>query len=791
MRLLIRIVAMIVGWLFLVGLFVAGASAQNNGAFVPYIPLQFFNASGLAAANGRLCSLAAGTTNSWLATYQNSSLATPNANPQVLSATGHASTAIFLTALSYKFILYAPYVGVGTNTCNGTPVGASIWTQDNIYDFALLMANGLVSPVTFNVVIAKNIDNVRKCDGFPGATGGAKIIACLADLPSSGGTADARGLEGAQTIVANIAIGANKTLLIGAATYTCNFAGICLTLNGSGAKLVGTSRDTSIITQTTTAAPFSLVSVTASNYTIQHIELTGLVTAGTEADEGLADILLTYTGSPAPQTNGTIDDVYLAGKVGGIFSYNAANNAFIIDGLRVTNSRISTLHYGVFIGGYLHANIDNNNIFIAGNDIEVTSGSYTGFQQARPLQIWDANAVTVSGNMRLRGGFSCVELISGPASGPGYRLDNLVIGNKCDSHLSFTQAREGLVNSNVVDMDLRDASWPTYTNATVVAAYTYLPAAEISDNYSVTVTGNTFRRSAGACVDFSAERNGTLSGNTMLECGTQDATPPSYAHCIVIFYGPTTNLNSIISNNTVHSCARSGIAGSDDVLTYGVSGYQIKNNAIDGTKEHGIHLPYVANLAQGGPTTVQGNSVTTVNGSGGTHSAIDFTSGAGQSINGLTVSLNVTSGGVYGIYQPYADEGAARNINIFDNTSFGATTAPFFIYGRRHGNNPGSATFGPTISIAATHISVTSGQDTLQLNPGATFTMGYIDDGSIGDTVTVFFNTGGTLTNVLNRLTLNGGIDATVTTGSMMTFRNTQNFPTNAQSWYEVSRMIR
>lgn len=37
---------------------------------------------------------------------------------------------------------------------------------------------------------------VRKCDSFAGADASIKIVACIADLPSTGGTADARGLEG-------------------------------------------------------------------------------------------------------------------------------------------------------------------------------------------------------------------------------------------------------------------------------------------------------------------------------------------------------------------------------------------------------------------------------------------------------------------------------------------------------------------------------------------------------------------------------------------------------------------
>lgn len=105
-------------------------------------------------------------------------------------------------------------------------------------------------------VSAKRINNIRSCNRFPGANGGIKITACSADLPSSGGTADARGLEGAQTWSTNVfsSIVSSVDFKCGAATYTvsttstipsnvhliasqgCIFSvnsGITLTINGS------------------------------------------------------------------------------------------------------------------------------------------------------------------------------------------------------------------------------------------------------------------------------------------------------------------------------------------------------------------------------------------------------------------------------------------------------------------------------------------------------------------------------------------------------------------------------
>jgi hypothetical protein len=63
---------------------------------------------------------------------------------------------------------------------------------------------------------------VVRADLMPGADAGAKIAACIAALPATGGTVDARGLEGAQTISQDVFSGVTKPvkLLLGDAEFT-------------------------------------------------------------------------------------------------------------------------------------------------------------------------------------------------------------------------------------------------------------------------------------------------------------------------------------------------------------------------------------------------------------------------------------------------------------------------------------------------------------------------------------------------------------------------------------------
>jgi hypothetical protein len=114
--------------------------------------------------------------------------------------------------------------------------------------FSLRVAGQTIAPLIEN--------NVVKCDRAAGTAASAKIADCAARVATGGGTADARGLQGAQTWNSDAFTGVTKSVdfLCGAATYTvsvtstipanvhlvagqgCIFslnAGVTLTVNGS------------------------------------------------------------------------------------------------------------------------------------------------------------------------------------------------------------------------------------------------------------------------------------------------------------------------------------------------------------------------------------------------------------------------------------------------------------------------------------------------------------------------------------------------------------------------------
>lgn len=133
---------------------------------------------------------------------------------------------------------------LATNLLPATP------STFNVGSATLPYASGYFDNLTVNdqasfpdtAVEFLKINQIRKCDKFPGAAAGAKIAACIADLPSAGGIADARGIEGAQSWIACPFTGVTKNvdLYLGAsttATVTCTIpANITLWL-GAGSIL--------------------------------------------------------------------------------------------------------------------------------------------------------------------------------------------------------------------------------------------------------------------------------------------------------------------------------------------------------------------------------------------------------------------------------------------------------------------------------------------------------------------------------------------------------------------------
>ena len=198
--------------------------AQVSVAPLPIPKVQFLNGVGKPLAWGRVCTYASGGSTP-LATYTDNTGSTPNATCAtpttggiILDSGGFGN--IWLGPYSYKIVLQDSTRAVvwtvdGVNSPTGALTIAGLTVTGNL---AVTGSSVFTGPITGN---AKILNNIRYCDQFTGANAGAKIAACIADLPSTGGTADARAFEGAQTITSDPFAGVTKpgTLVLGNATF--------------------------------------------------------------------------------------------------------------------------------------------------------------------------------------------------------------------------------------------------------------------------------------------------------------------------------------------------------------------------------------------------------------------------------------------------------------------------------------------------------------------------------------------------------------------------------------------
>jgi hypothetical protein len=130
----------------------------------------------------------------------------------------------YSAAINDPFGFIGPLTGNVTGNVTGNLTGNSTGTH----------TGNVTGNVTGNITSSganflQKINNIRYCDQFSGATADVKLNACIADLPSNGGVADARGFGATTvTIAATVEVGINTgtgksvTLLVDPTTkFSC------------------------------------------------------------------------------------------------------------------------------------------------------------------------------------------------------------------------------------------------------------------------------------------------------------------------------------------------------------------------------------------------------------------------------------------------------------------------------------------------------------------------------------------------------------------------------------------
>lgn len=353
--------------------------AQTTGAFMPAIPPAFTNASGIAAAGAKLCTIKAGTATTWQATYTDSALATPLPNPITLNAIGQpttngsTTTAIYLSPSgggNYKMILYAAGIG---NSCNGTTVGAVLWTRDNVYDLGELIVAGLVTITSIN--------NQQFCK--TGADATAMVIAAIALLPSTGGIVNCSNLQGSGQAFSTDPFGGTSKpiqLLLGAATFTAS-ATIKVPANSS---ITGLGRSTKIVAASSSAPTGELVQLSGDYSSISNCWLSGSGQVANTVD-GHRGIWIGSTASPHTgignvnyaRVENMIIDQFTGNGISGDYTYATIVNNLIQNttdaGIFLQPTATFNLVQGNTVSGAKYSCIDIN-----GSDNRISNNNLSG-----------------------------------------------------------------------------------------------------------------------------------------------------------------------------------------------------------------------------------------------------------------------------------------------------------------------------------------------------------------------------------------------------------------------------
>lgn len=226
------------------------ALAQNTGELLPALPPQFFDNNGNPVASGTLTFYASGTTTPQNI-YSDTALSTTLSNPLSLNSAGRPCTGtpcstevnIYLQALSYTVVLK-------------NSAGSTLWTRNGVYNKAQLFT------LDFATKMDDMVCHASQYTGSPNDEGG-KFAACIAVLPSTGGTVDGRGLEGTQAWSVCPFTGITKpvVVILGAGTrtsVTCTVpsnislvlgTGSIISVNGVATLTINGSLDDSSISQ--------------------------------------------------------------------------------------------------------------------------------------------------------------------------------------------------------------------------------------------------------------------------------------------------------------------------------------------------------------------------------------------------------------------------------------------------------------------------------------------------------------------------------------------------------------
>jgi hypothetical protein len=179
------------------------------------------------------------------------------------------------------------------------------------------------------------LEQVRYADQFPGANPCIQIAYAITDLPSTGGTVDARAFEGSIPNCSSMNINKPVRLLLGAATYSWTGPYPLFTITSSGVTIEGAGRSPQM---TWLNAPSGVtafyVAAGAEDTAIRHLYIAAPVTNSNQrcngsgsAGTGTWAIQIASNFPNGPNSVFFVEDVQIYGGFGGIQAINPINSS--------------------------------------------------------------------------------------------------------------------------------------------------------------------------------------------------------------------------------------------------------------------------------------------------------------------------------------------------------------------------------------------------------------------------------------------------------------------------------
>lgn len=322
---------------------------------------------------------------------------------------------------------------------------------------------------------------VRFADQYAGADAGAKIAAAISDLPSTGGTVDARGFEGAQAFSSTLTINKPITLLLGNATFTmtCSACTELIRISSEHVQIIGNGWANSVLLiGTAMGATIDAIRIAGASAEIQGLLLQDFIIAPQSGTPGRYGIHFDTTSFAIYQA--TVKRV----KIDALSTYSIySTNPALTDGLFWTNIEDSLIGGGIRLNrvGDTFRIINNR---IQGSNIAINADCVSGA----------ANLIVEGNNIYASGGSIRVA---------DYCTSPRIVNNEIETPSGFVGS-----NGAVIDMDGID---PGPVAGPYIAGNTVLVIAAFSDDHAIRLSytndaiieGNYFTRGGGSAKDIS------------------------------------------------------------------------------------------------------------------------------------------------------------------------------------------------------------------------------------------------------------------------------------------------